>query len=281
MQLIPAPPLPRSTSGPSYWLVFYQGQLLVNTGERVTLPFSSDADWFLGLNPLRQLYLGSLDGHPCFSVEAEKEGPLPQGMSWMDLRRLSFAAEDLFAVAGRAIQILNWDRNHQYCGHCGSKTSPREGETVRVCPDCGLEAYPRISPAVIAAIVRGDEILLAYNRTFKTKFYSVLAGFVEPGENLEECLQREVREEVGIEIKNIRYFGSQPWPFPNSLMIGFTAEYDGGELKVDPGELIEAGWFKADRMPDQIPARLSISRRLIDWFVDSRINRCGEDADKP
>ncbi|NPV92859.1 MAG: NAD(+) diphosphatase [Firmicutes bacterium] len=270
MHFIPAPPLTQSTGSPSYWLVFYRDLLLVSTVDRVTLPLAGDGGWFLELNPLRRLYLGTLDGCPCLAVEVGQDAPLPPGMSWMDLRRLFFAAENLFAVAGRAIQVLNWDRNHQYCGHCGGKTSPREGETVRVCPDCGLEAYPRISPAVIAAIVRGDEILLAYNRTFKTRFYSVLAGFVEPGESLEDCLRREVREEVGIEIKNIRYFGSQPWPFPNSLMIGFTAEYDRGKLKLDDGEIIEAGWFKADRLPDQIPGRLSIARRLIDWFVESR-----------
>jgi NAD+ diphosphatase len=270
MRFIPAPPLPQPESGDSYWLVFCQGLLLVNTSGQVSLPFSGDPDWFKPLRPLRRVYLGSLDGSASFAVEVEEDGPLPPGMSWIDLRRLFFTTEGLFAVAGRGIQILNWDRNHQYCGHCGSRTAAREGEAVRVCPGCGLEAYPRISPAVIAAIVRGDEILLAYSPTFKTRFYSVLAGFVEPGESLEECLQREVREEVGIEIKNIRYFGSQSWPFPNSLMVGFTAEYDRGEISIDPGEIVEAGWFKADNLPDQLPGRLSIARLLIDWFVSSR-----------
>jgi len=128
--------------------------------------------------------------------------------------------------------------------------------------------YPKISPAVIVAVTKGDKILLAQNTQSKTGYYSVLAGFVEPGENLEDCVRREIKEEAGIDLKNIQYFGSQPWPFPDSLMPGFTAEYAGGDLVLDKTELLDAKWFSADELP-QVPSKLSISRSLIDWFVQN------------
>ena len=142
--------------------------------------------------------------------------------------------EELIWIAGRANQLVDWSRNHQFCGQCGHPTEDKSEERAKICPACGLVNYPRLSPAVIMAVVRGDRLLLASNKRFKSGFYSVLAGFVEPGETLEECVAREIKEEVGISVKNIRYFGSQPWPFPNSLMVGFLADYAGGEIKADP-----------------------------------------------
>ncbi len=133
---------------------------------------------------------------------------------------------------------------------------------------CNLTNYPRVSPAIIVAIIRDNQILLARNRRFKGGFFSVLAGFAEPGESLEECVAREVNEEVGIAVKNIRYFGSQPWPFPNSLMVGFIADYAGGRINVDKTEIIEAAWFSAQNLPP-IPPKISIARQLIDWFVET------------
>ena len=136
------------------------------------------------------------------------------------------------------------------------------------CPACGLVSYPRISPAVIVAITRGDRLLLAANRRHAGAMYSVLAGFVEPGESLEECVHREIREEVGLEVTDVRYFGSQSWPFPNSLMVAFTAAHAAGEIAVDPEELVEARWFAPGELPP-IPGCGTISRRLIDGFVES------------
>ena len=168
------------------------------------------------------------------------------------------------------MQIVAWDRTHQFCGRCATPTETLTNQRARRCPACGLTSYPRISPAIIIAVIRRDahgaRILLARNHRFPAGRYSVLAGFVEPGESLEECAQREVLEEVGIRIKNIRYFKSQPWPFPNSLMIGFTAEYDEGEIKLEESEIADAGWFAADNLP-QLPPRMTIARKLIDWFV--------------
>jgi NAD+ diphosphatase len=143
------------------------------------------------------------------------------------------------------------------------------GERGLQCPACGLTAYPRLTPAVIVRVSRGDELLLAQGVRFPGAFYSVLAGFVEPGESLEDTIHREILEEVGVEVTDLRYFGSQPWPFPHSLMIGFTAEYAGGQLRPAPDELRDAGWFRWDALP-LLPGRLSIARRLIDAFVEER-----------
>jgi len=164
---------------------------------------------------------------------------------------------------------VDWDQNRRFCGKCGGPTEDKVDERAKYCARCDLINYPRLSPAVIVAILKGDQILLARNKRFRMSMYSVLAGFVEPGETLEACVEREVHEEVGIAVKNIRYFGSQPWPFPNSLMIGFVAEYAGGQITIDDREIAEAGWFSRSNLP-QIPSSISIARRLIDWFVGSR-----------
>jgi NAD+ diphosphatase len=174
--------------------------------------------------------------------------------------------DDLIWIAGRANQLVQWNRSHQYCGACGHPTENTSEERAKICPGCGLINYPRISPAVIVAVLKDNQILLANNKRFKTGYYSVLAGFVEPGENLEECVQREVFEEVGITLKNIRYFGSQPWPFPNSLMVAFTAEYAAGEINVSRSEIADAAWFSADSLPS-IPPGFTIARQLIDWYL--------------
>jgi NAD+ diphosphatase len=177
--------------------------------------------------------------------------------------------EDLIWIAGRANQLVDWNRNHQYCGKCGQPNKDKSDERAKICPGCGAVNYPRLSPAIIVAVTKQDQILLANNKRFKTGYYSVLAGFVEPGENLEECVAREIREEVGITVKNIRYFGSQPWPFPNSLMVAFTAEYAAGEIDVDTSEIVDAGWFTGQTLPS-IPPRITIARHLIDWFLENR-----------
>jgi NAD+ diphosphatase len=142
------------------------------------------------------------------------------------------------------------------------------GERAKRCPACNLHAWPRVSPAVIARVTRGNEILLARGRRFPDPIYSVLAGFVDPGESLEEAVVREIREEVGVEVTDLCYFGSQPWPFPHSLMVGFTARWAGGEIRIDEEELVDAAWFDVDALPP-VPPRLSIARRLIDDFVAS------------
>jgi NAD+ diphosphatase len=187
----------------------------------------------------------------------------------MGLRALfGLIDENLIWVAGRANQMVHWHQTHRYCGKCGHPTEAKVDERAKICPKCGLINYPRVSPAVIVAVLKGNSILLGRSPRFPLPFYSVLAGFVEPGETLEECVRREIMEEVGILVKNIRYFGSQPWPFPNSLMVAFTAEYADGETRIDSSELLDAGWYTAQNLP-LLPSSLSIAHELIEWFREN------------
>jgi NAD+ diphosphatase len=213
-------------------------------------------------------YLGRLGDVDCYAVELDAAFEPPSDTALEGLRALyGRLSDDLYAVAGRAVQILLWDQTHRFCGRCGAATVNAPAERAKLCPRCGLLSFPRLSPAVIMLVQRGDELLLARNRAFADGFFSVLAGFVEPGESLEEAVAREVREEVGLEVRDIRYFGSQPWPFPNSLMIGFTAQYAGGEIQPQAEEIVEAAWYSRRGELPRLPGKLSIARRLIDWFL--------------
>ncbi|MBN2552463.1 MAG: NAD(+) diphosphatase [Spirochaetales bacterium] len=270
MNFVPAVQPPGSQDSCGYWFVFQGDRLLVRPEDRdIRLPLCERLQ-SLGVVPLRTQYLGTLGGQGCYSAELPTEAPPPHGMRFEQLRGLwGSLPEPLFWIAGRAFQIMDWDRNHQFCGRCGSPTENRQEERAKVCPRCGQIAYPRISPAVIVATTRGQSILLARARRFPHAMYSVIAGFVEAGESLEQCVRREVQEEVGISVTNLRYFGSQSWPFPNSLMVAFTAEHAGGEIRIDPAEIVDARWFTAGDLP-RIPDKISIARRLIDWFLAGR-----------
>lgn len=209
------------------------------------------------------LHLGSIDGEPCF---ARGESP-PDGTTAVPLRQLyGVISDEDFAIAARALGLLAWDRDHRHCGRCGAPTERSPVERLRACTRCSHTAYPRLSPAVIVLVERDGRVLLARNARTKSPFHSVLAGFVEVGESLEECIARELFEEAGIAVRDIRYFGSQPWPLSSSLMIGFTAQWAGGELVADPTEIFEADWFAPGELP-VVPPRLSIARALIDDFV--------------
>ncbi len=215
----------------------------------------------------RRLHLGTLDGRDVLALELDAETQAPGGMAFRGLRGVLASFDDTLAqLAGRAIQIVDWDRDHQFCGRCASPTEDHPTERSKRCPSCGLTHYPRLAPAVIVLVERGEEILLARSPHFVPGVYSTLAGFVEPGETLEEAVVREIEEEVGVTVGDIRYFGSQPWPFPNSLMIGFTARYLSGEIVLDEEEIEDAGWFTAGSLP-RMPSRISIARRLIEAFL--------------
>ncbi|WP_224363477.1 NAD(+) diphosphatase [Hyalangium versicolor] len=212
-------------------------------------------------------FIGTLDGVDCYAAAYPKGQEPPAGMRLMGARGLFMKVdEELLSAAGRALAIAEWDVTHRFCGRDATPTELVPGERARRCPACRTPYYPRISPAVIVLITRGDTMLLARSPQFPEPFFSTLAGFVEPGESLEETVVREVKEEVGVELRNLRYFGSQPWPFGRSLMVGFTAEYAGGEVQVDGQEIAEARWFTVDNLP-RIPPRVSIARRLIDSFI--------------
>lgn len=264
---------PTTLTEPAYWFIFSSFNLLVHQDENVVrVPRLRDLGE-LDVTAVRQQYLGYLD-YPtpihCFSAEAQDDNT-PDGMAFLNLRQLFGLLDDeCLGLAGRAVQIMDWDRTHQFCGRCGSSTETQLHERAKICRQCSHTSYPRLSPAMIARVTRqgpdGPEILLARAHRFAPGRYSVLAGYVEPGETLEECVRREICEEVGITVKNIRYFGSQPWPFPNSLMIGFTAEYESGEIRLEEAEMADAAWFRPDNLP-RIPPRISIARRLIEHFL--------------
>ena len=261
---------PKQQSQPAWWFAFLGNKLLIRQeSSSASIPCLIDISE-LGLTPIRKQYLGTLAGQDCYSVELDRGNVPPNGMTFEALRKLyDYLEEDFFSLAGRAFQVMEWDRTHQYCGHCGTQTLQLPGKRAKECPKCGLVTYPRLSPAVIVLVERGAEILLARAHHFPDNLYSILAGFVEPGESLEDAIMREIYEEVSIKVKDIKYFGSQPWPYPNSLMLGFTATYASGEIKIDESELADAAWFTKKNLP-LIPPKLSIARSLIDWFVTEK-----------
>ncbi|MFH1351555.1 MAG: NAD(+) diphosphatase [Pseudomonadota bacterium] len=252
------------------WFVFHDQRLLIkNKDEDYFIPQSQDLE-ALNMAPIQRLYIGSLDNQPCYAAELSDATLSSDAFAFRGLRALfERLEEDVIQAAGLANQLVCWNQKHRYCGRCGNPTKDKADERATICPRCGSIYYPRLSPAVIVAVLKDNQILLANSQRFPAKFYSVLAGFVEPGETLEECVNREVREEVGITVKNIRYFGSQPWPFPDSLMIAFTADYAGGDIRIDNTEIVDAGWFFADGLPP-IPPKISIARHLIDWFSENK-----------
>ncbi len=273
MPFIPSIAKPSAQTEPAWWFVFQNSNLLVRTeNDSVAVPCEPGADPF-SLSPhLCRQYLGLLDGRHCYAADSEN-GMSPEGMSFQGLRSLfGMLDEELYKTAGFALQILNWDKISRYCGQCGAPLRDKHDERAKICPKCSLINYPRISPAVIVSVIRDNRILLAHSARFpSSNLYSVLAGYVELGESLEETIIREIREEVNIEVKNIRYFGSQPWPYSNSLMVAFTAEYAGGEIRADNSEITDAGWFTADNLPS-LPGWGSIARELTEYFCRT----CGE-----
>ena len=254
-------------TGGALWFIFRDNQILVHTSPAGTgVPVCADPAE-IGLVTVRRQYLGTLGGRHSFSAEVAADTVVPDRLSWSGLRGLFGLLDDtVFALAVRAVQIMDWDRSHQYCGRCGTRTEASTTERARLCPACGQLHYPRIAPVVMALVRDGDRLLLARSSRFAPGVYSALAGFVEAGEGLEQSLAREVREEVGVEIANPRYFSSQSWPFPHSLMIAFNCDHAGGEIRVDPSEIESAQWFSVDNLPD-LPNPISIARRLIDATV--------------
>jgi NAD+ diphosphatase len=209
--------------------------------------------------------VGLWEGRYCQAAWRPEGTPAAAGCRWRALRSLFGHAPDAFvAVAGRARQLAEWDRTHRHCGACGGPTERLADEPARRCPACGHGAHPRISPAMMVLVRRGDAILLARHAR-GTGRWSALAGFLEAGESIEDAVHREVREEVGLEVRDLRYFASQSWPFPHSLMIAFTAEHAGGELRPDGREIAEARWLgPADALPGELAMPTSVARALID-----------------
>ena len=260
---------PHPPTAQAWQFAFWEGQVLLPAA-------SASADEGAEVSPLQPLpvdhfdaaerhYLGRLEGLDCWALRLQSP---PQGWQALPLRAAMMQmSAPLMGVTSRAAQVLEWDRAHRFCGVCGTATERVQGERARRCPACGQLSYPRISPAMMALVWRRHQgrpqLLLARSPQFKPGFYSALAGFVEAGESLEDCVHREVEEEVGVTVKDLRYFGSQSWPFPHSLMLAFSAEWAAGEIVPQPGEIEHADWFDLDALPG-VPPRFSIAGHLIE-----------------
>ncbi|MGI9116658.1 MAG: NAD(+) diphosphatase [Gaiellales bacterium] len=246
--------------------------VLLFAGDALVLAAGADAlprrAALAGLVPAETVHVGRHDGHAVETAQIGRDAMLPEGHVSEGLRGLhGRVADGEWAVAGRAFQLAEWDRTHRFCGVCGAPTALRDDERARACTACDFRAYPRHSPAVIVLITRGaDEVLLGRSPRFPAGMYSTLAGFVDPGESAEEAVRREIREEAGIEITEPRWFGSQSWAFPHSLMLGFTAEWASGEIEADADELEDLQWFTRDDLP-VLPPPASIARRLLDAWL--------------
>jgi NAD+ diphosphatase len=237
----------------AWCFAFAEGQLLLPEGEQALAPCRV-------IDAQVRHYLGRLDGIDAWALRVDAA---PAGWRSVSLRAAMMAMPALqMGVAGRAAQVLEWDRAHRFCGVCGTPTEVVAHERARRCPACGHTAYPRVTPAMMVLVWRPGEVLLARAPHFAKGMYSALAGFVEAGESIEQCIEREVAEEVGVGVADLAYYGSQSWPFPHSLMVAFTARWTGGQIVPQEGEIEDAGWYALDALPN-VPPRFSISGHLI------------------
>ncbi len=249
----------------SYYFVFCKDELLLEQQEdgSYSVPLSEEPP--TEIKPwttlLRVTQLNGVDVR-AYNLPA----PTPEG-TFCPLRQSYYKLPlELYLKAGKCAELLYWDQNTRFCGVCGG-TMKFHTDISKRCEHCGKEVWPQLATAIIVRITRDDEILMARARNFRGDFYGLIAGFVETGETLEEAVVREVHEETGLEIKDIRYFGSQPWPYPSGLMVGFTAHYAGGQIHVQREELKNVAWFHRDHLP-KLPEKLSIARQLVDdWLA--------------
>ncbi|GBU12496.1 NADH pyrophosphatase [Enterobacterales bacterium] len=238
-----------------WWVISHEGKLWLPQGE---LPFGQAAEFMLTGKVGRQI--GEWEGSPVWLVRQPMDNQMVSARLLLDQER------GLFQLVGRGVQLAEFYRSHKFCGYCGHEMHVSKTEWAALCGHCRERYYPQIAPCIIVAIRKGEEILLAQPVRHRNGIHTVLAGFVEVGETLEETVAREVMEESNVRVKNVRYVSSQPWPFPNSLMMAFMADYDSGEIKHDPKELLNAGWYRFDALP-QLPPPGTIARRLIEDTV--------------
>jgi NAD+ diphosphatase len=254
----------------SDYAFIFRGRELLVSGERV--PTLQEAKRILPA--AGGLFIGSIERHNCYlfsipedSGGGEEAGTVTDGLSFVVLRHYVGSLDsEMCAAACFGSHLFNWELNSRYCGHCGAPNGWYDKERARICPQCGRVEFPRISPAIIIAVIKDSNILLGQNRNFPEGRYSLLAGFLEIGETIEEAAAREVKEETGIEIENVKYLASQNWPFPDSLMIGLTADYKSGEIVPDGEEIIHAGWYNPDNFPS-IPGCGTIARKIINEYT--------------
>lgn len=253
----------------SVWLLFYKDQLFLRKTNGVyTLPTGVSApvpvvDLLAVEEALAVEGAGEL---PAYAGSVTTPGPAGDDGEWVGLRASwELLDADAYRLAGKAFELIHWDRNSRYCSACGSPMQ-RATPISKCCSACGTEVYPHISTAVLVLVRKDDQLLLVHARNFKGSFYSLVAGFLEVGETLEECVAREVKEETGLDVKNITYWGNQPWPYPSGLMVGFVADYAGGEIRLQDEELSAGAFYTKDCLPE-LPRRLSLARKMIDWWL--------------
>ncbi len=259
-------PPENSSRDDAWFFIKLHGGFLCVSEQGVPRPVTGDELRWMDLEASFEHYLGEHRGRSIYVMQAA--GAAPEGYAVAGLRDwLGRVEQSVFYLAGRAHQIIDWHNEHQYCGRCGTAMIDHPRDRARQCPSCDLINYPKLAPSIIVLITRGEQMLLARNANWPTNMFSTLAGFVEPGESIEQTVHREVLEEVGLRVGNLRYFGSQSWPFPNSLMLGFHAQYQSGEISCQDEEIAEARWFDVNDLPN-VPPRSAISRWLIDEFID-------------
>ncbi|EKD69926.1 MAG: hypothetical protein ACD_46C00695G0001 [uncultured bacterium] len=257
-----------SSNKKSFWFIFQNEKLLLTSTIQSHSPLSLDEIFNIQSALTRQYCLMDTSQYQVFCAELPTDFTMPDGLTIIPLKKaLELLHSDWYNIAAKASAIIDWDKNHQYCGRCSNPTIHRENTFERYCPICNLVFYPRISPSIIVLIQKNDHILMARGHHFTPGVYGLIAGFVEPGESLEDAVHREVKEEINIKIKNLTYFGSQAWPFPDSLMMGFIAEYASGEIQIDPKEIAEAGWYRYDALPGRPSSQISIANRLLNDVI--------------
>jgi NAD+ diphosphatase len=264
-------PLESQLSATDELVVFFEDRILVRaetflwTAEGVsTLSATSNSIIYIDTLLEKRYYLLRVDENPLDKIEGELKS----------LRSLLFSNDELaFSIAGKAAQLEDWYRNHRFCGSCGAPTSDHTNQRAVCCTVCLKQFFPRINPCAIMLVVDGDKVLLARSSRFKSNFYSCLAGFIEVGETAEDTVRREVREEVGVEIENIRYFKSQSWPFPSQLMLGFIVDYKSGEIVIEPEEIAEANWYHVNDLPTVPSSAISVAGELIEYYVNQFVSK--------
>lgn len=253
-----------------YWLIFYKENVLISISDNTPL-LSPSLTQEIHSKLIHNHSIGFYNNSIIHCAELPAEHSLPANLQFATLRKgIQLIGSDWYQAAIKASAIVNWDKNHQFCSRCGHKTIHKPGMFERTCQHCSQSYYPRISPSVIVLIERGNELLMARSPHFMPGVYGLIAGFVEPGETAEEAVHREVLEEVGIKINNLQYVASQPWPFPDSLILGYTANYVSGEIVMDKNEIEAAGWYTIDNLPGRPTSAFSMSSKLIDHFIEKQ-----------
>ncbi len=266
------------------WFAFRGAELLVqasNASGFFDVPVAADLA-LLGVPPVRVQPLGELDGRPCCSAELARDAEAKEGFAFISLRQLHGRIDpELFDLAGTAFQVQHWDRTHQYCAACGAALDAGQDERVKRCVRCASNYFPRITPATIVLVEDGPRILMTRQSRFPAGMYGLVAGFVEPGETLEACVAREVHEETGVEVADVAYFGSQPWPFPHQIMVGFVARHAAGEIVIDEREIEDARWFTRGEVAEALekgpestsfvpPPPQAIAHTLLGWWLENK-----------